>query len=97
MTVENSRRSKGERLEARISAETKALFQKAARLQGRSLTDFVVNSAVDAARRAVRESEFMDLSQRDRAAFVDAVLRAPAPKNRLRKAAARHQLVFGRR
>ena len=41
--------ARGERLEARISAEQKGLLQRAADLQGRTLTDFVVQSAHDAA------------------------------------------------
>ncbi len=32
------------RLEARITPETKALLQKAADLEGRTLTDFVISS-----------------------------------------------------
>src|SRR6266567_1908547 len=38
-------RIRAERLEARISRDQKALFQRAAALQGRTLTDFVVASA----------------------------------------------------
>ena len=83
-----------DRLEARVSHATKVLVQKAADIQGRSLTDFVVNSAVEAARRAVQEDEFMHLRQRDRVAFVEALLNAPAPNARLRKAAQRHSRTF---
>jgi len=36
---------RNERLEARVSRKTKDLFQKAASIQGRTLTEFVVNSA----------------------------------------------------
>ncbi|MGH6959741.1 MAG: DUF1778 domain-containing protein, partial [Dongiaceae bacterium] len=42
-------RTRAERLEARISRDQKTLFQRAAELQGRTLTDFVVSSAQDAA------------------------------------------------
>ncbi len=81
---------RGARLEARVSGATKALFQKAAAIQGRSVTDFVVQSAVEAAKRTVQENEFMHLTQRDRVAFVEALLSAPAPNARLKKAAQRH-------
>jgi len=83
-----------ERLEGRVSRETKALCQKAATIQGRSLTDFVVNSAVEAATRTVQENEFIALTQRDRVAFVEALLNAPAPNTRLQKAAERHAQMF---
>ncbi len=76
-----------ERLEARVSRETKELCQKAATFQGWSLTDFVVNSAVEAATRTVQEHEFIVLTQRDRVAFIEALLNAPAPNARLQMAA----------
>ena len=88
-------RGKVERLEARVSAEAKALCQKAARLQGRTLTDFVVQSALEAAQRTVRESEFLNLSQRDRTTLVTALLNPPAPNAQLRKAAQRYRQTFG--
>jgi uncharacterized protein (DUF1778 family) len=84
-----------ERLEARVSREAKALCQRAARLQGLTLTDFVVNSAVEAAKRTVRESEFLELSYRERVAFVEALLKAPTiPNAKLRKAAKRYARVL---
>jgi len=86
--------AKVERLEARVTPEAKALCQRAANIQGRSLTDFVVHSAVEEAMRTVRESEFVELSRRDRIAFVEALLSPPAPNARLQKAMQRHdQLV----
>jgi uncharacterized protein (DUF1778 family) len=81
---------KVERLEARLSPADKALFQEAATLQGRSLTDFVVNSALEAAKRTVRQNEFVDLTRRDRIAFVEALLNPPPPSDRLRRAMHRH-------
>jgi len=84
-----------ERLEARVSREAKTLCQKAASIQGLTLTDFVVNSAVEAAKRTVRENEFLELSYQDRVAFVEALLKAPAsPNAQLRKAAKRHARIF---
>ena len=70
------------------------LFQKAARIQGSTLTDFVVKSAVEAAKRTVREDEFVELTRRDRAAFVEALLTEATPSARLRKAAERHARMF---
>jgi uncharacterized protein (DUF1778 family) len=88
--------AKVERLEARLSPETKALFQEAAAIEGRSLSDFVIRSAMEAARRAIRENEWLELSQRDRIAFVQTLLNPPPPNARLRKAMQRHnQRVAG--
>ena len=49
------RQAKVERLEARISPEQKQLFERAADLQGRSLTEFVVRSTQEAAQEAIRD------------------------------------------
>ena len=46
-------RVRGERLETRITADQKRLIEHAAALQGRTLTDFVLTSVQDAARRAI--------------------------------------------
>ena len=56
-----TRRRKRSRLEARISAEEKELLKRAADLQGCSLTEFVVRSAQEAARKAVKEYQMMAL------------------------------------
>lgn len=84
------------RLEARVSRETRALWERAAAIQGKKMTEFVVNSAVEAARRVLRESELADLTRRDKIAFVEALLNPQAPNTRLRNAAARYAQVFGR-
>ena len=84
------------RLEARVSRETKELWKRAAAIQGRNVTDFVVTSAVEAANRILREHELADLTRRDKIAFVEALLNPPVPNARLRDAAARHAQVFGR-
>ncbi len=89
-------RQRGERLEARVSRETKVLFERAAALEGRSLTDFLVTSGVEAAKRTIREKEFLDLTERDRTVFVTALLMsAPEPNARLRKAAEQHRRLLG--
>lgn len=42
MPAKSTTKPRDERLEARVSRDQKALFQRAAELQGRTLTDFVV-------------------------------------------------------
>jgi uncharacterized protein (DUF1778 family) len=86
---------KYERLEARVSAEVKALFQEAATLEGRTLTDFIVQAVTEAAKRTLRERDVIELSRRDREAFVNALLHPPTPSARLRSAAQHYQQVFG--
>jgi uncharacterized protein (DUF1778 family) len=79
------------RLEARISAEQKGLLVEAARLRGQSLSDFVIGSAQEAARKTVQDYQVVTLSRRDQDVFIQALLEAPAPNRALRKAAERHR------
>ncbi|MCK5275963.1 MAG: DUF1778 domain-containing protein [Alphaproteobacteria bacterium] len=88
-------RQKAERLETRLTAEQKELLQRAASLQGRSLTDFVIESAQAAALRTVREYEILRLNARDSEAFVAALLDAPEPGERLKAAYGRYKQHTG--
>ncbi len=89
-----ARQTKVARLEARISPEQKRLFERAADLQGRSLTEFVIRSTQKAAQEAIREHEVMSLTTRDTKAFVNALLKPPAPSARLKRAAERYQALM---
>jgi uncharacterized protein (DUF1778 family) len=80
-----------ERLEARVSPEQKSVLERAAALEGRSLTDFVVASAHAAAVEAIQRHELITLTARDNRAFAQALMHPPAPNERLRAAARRHQ------
>jgi uncharacterized protein (DUF1778 family) len=84
-------RGKLERLEARLTVAQKRLLRRAARIEGRSVTDFVVNAAREAAERTIRQKELIVLSARDREVFVDAILNPPAPNARLREAVKRYR------
>jgi len=93
---ENTRTAaKTARLEARLTDEQEALFQHAADLTGRTLTEFVVSSAQEVAVRTVREHEVLTLSGRDRQVFVEAILKPRPPNRRLRQAARRYKSVTG--
>jgi len=80
-----------ERLEARISSEQKALFKRAAELQGRTLSDFVIASAYDAAVRTIQEMEVIRLSAADSRAFAEALLNPRQPPAELQAAAQRYR------
>jgi uncharacterized protein (DUF1778 family) len=79
------------RLEARLSPEIKALLQKAADLEGRTLTDFVVTSLEAEAYRVIEKHQTLKLSIEDSEAFVDAVLHSPQPNHALQAAALRYK------
>ena len=88
-------RARAERLEARVTAEQKNLVERAAALQGRTLTDFVLTSLQDAARRAIEEHHQLALSVRDSEAFVDALLTPQPVNDRLRDTVRRYREKAG--
>jgi uncharacterized protein (DUF1778 family) len=88
-------KSRGARLEARISVEQKALLQQAAALSGRTLSEFVVASAQEAANRVIQEQETIRLSRSEQISFVTALLNPVAANERLRQAAAAYRQQMG--
>jgi uncharacterized protein (DUF1778 family) len=84
-----------QRLEARVTPEQKELLQRAASLQGRSLADFVVASAQEAALRAIQDMEIIRLSAADSRVFAEALLNPPKPNRALRNAAKRYRALIG--
>jgi uncharacterized protein (DUF1778 family) len=80
-----------ERVEARLHPEQKRRIEHAADLEGTSISDFIVSSAVDAATRAIQQHESWTLSGRDREIFVNALLNPPSPNRRIRAAARRYK------
>lgn len=69
--------SKSERLEARLSREQKELLQWAADLEGRSLTDFVVSHAQNAALQTISEHTVIKLSRADSITFAELLQSLP--------------------
>jgi len=94
--MSNAARRRGERVEARVTPEQKRLFERAAALEGRSLTDFLLASVQAAAAEAISRHELLKLTPEDQKVFVDALLRPPAPNKALRAAAARYRAAQGR-
>ena len=92
-TVDNSR---GARLEARISPTRKSVLQRTAALSGRTLSEFVVASAQEAASKVIENHELIRLSRAEQTAFVKTLLAPPAPGSALRKAVAIYKKRFGR-
>lgn len=78
------------RLEARLPASVYATLKQAAELQGRSLTDFVVSAAHDAAQCAIEEHAILRLSAEDQRRFAEALIQPPAPNSALKHAKRLH-------
>lgn len=83
------------RIEARIAPDSLAIVRRAAELQGRSVSDFIVVAAREAANRTIEENQIIRLSVEDQRAFAKAILDPPEPTPALRRAAAAHRRLFG--
>lgn len=83
------------RLEARVDPDAKRLWQQAAELQGRTLTDFVIASVQEAAMKVIHQHQSLQLNQEDSVAFVEAILNPPEPNSALKEAAAEYKQKFG--
>lgn len=94
-TLETAETARSARLEARITADQKAVLVRAAMLAGRTLSEFVVASAQEAAAKVIQEHEAIRLSRADQIAFVSALLDPPPPADRLRQAAADYRQQTG--
>jgi len=94
-TNETDAKTRAARLEARMTTDQKALLQHAAALSGRTLSEFVLASAQEAAAKVIQEHETIRLSRSEQVAFVTALLKPRAPKARLRKAAEKYRQQMG--
>jgi uncharacterized protein (DUF1778 family) len=92
--VPQTQTARAARLEARISPDLKRRLEYAASLRGATLTEFVVQSAQEAAMRTIRESESLVLSERARVAFAKLLLNPPHPNRKAMAAARRYQAEF---
>jgi len=75
------------RMSLRIPSEDKALLLRAVALKRTNLTDFVIGTAVEAARSVIEQAERVRLSSRDSLRVLDLLENPPAPNARLIAAA----------
>ncbi len=75
------------RISLRIRAEEKALIMRAVALKHSDLTDFIVCTALQAAKAVIAESEHLQLSARDSLRVLEFLENPPPPNERLLGAA----------
>jgi uncharacterized protein (DUF1778 family) len=85
--VRRGRTTRTYRFDARLNEDQKLLIQRAADLEGRSMTDFVLHSARLAAERTIERRAMLALTARESEAFAEALLKPAKPGPVLRKAA----------
>jgi uncharacterized protein (DUF1778 family) len=85
------------RLEARIAPDILAVVKRAAEILGRSVSDFVVAAAQEAANRTIEESHLIRLSVEDQRRFVDCLLNPQKPSPALSHARKAHTRLIRNR
>jgi uncharacterized protein (DUF1778 family) len=78
------------KLEATISGELHKLLEKAAELQGRSITDFIVDAAREIAEETIEKTHVIHLSPADQKVLAEAILSPPPISPALERAFKRH-------
>jgi len=95
MSKSTSTLSPKARLEARLPADLHALLKRAAEIEGRSLSDFVIAAASIAARETIERTAVIRLSREAQRQFVDMLLHPPKPNAAMKRAIARHHDLIG--
>jgi uncharacterized protein (DUF1778 family) len=70
------------------------IVKRAAEIQGRSVSEFVVSAAREAANRTIEEASVIRLTLAGQRAFAEAILNPPNPSAGLERAFASHELLI---
>lgn len=82
------------RLEARISTNLHSQLKRAAELEGRTMTDFVISAVQVAAQRTIEQAEVIHLSLADQEVFAQALLSPLQATPALERAFTRRQKLL---
>jgi uncharacterized protein (DUF1778 family) len=86
---------KKERLDLRIPPAVKIQIEKAAELQGRSVSDFVVAAALAQATQIIEQQMVLKLCLEDSMALAEAFVTEPEPNPKAIEAAQRYRQKLG--
>lgn len=82
------------RLEARIPQQLHALLKRAAEMQGRTITDFVIQAVQQAAETAIERSAVIRMTLEDQECFAAAILSPPPMAPALTRAFERRRILL---
>jgi uncharacterized protein (DUF1778 family) len=83
------------RVEAWISPDALAVVERAAEIQGRSVSEFIVDAAQQVAQQTIEETAIIRLSVEDQRQIMESLLNPPEPNEALRRAFAARRMLFG--
>ncbi len=89
--------ARSERINLRLSGTAKRRIEQAAAVEGKTVSGFIVSSALENAEKAVRRHEAMVLDREDAMRFFDAIADPPPPNDRLRTALEEHRRLVDSR
>ena len=75
-----------QRINLRLSETAKQRIEQAAAVEGRTVSAFIVSSALENAEKTVRRHETVALARQDAMRFFEALSNPPPPNDRLRAA-----------
>ena len=81
---------RSERINLRLSETAKRRIEHAASVEGKTVSAFIVSSALENAEKTVRRHETVALARADATRFFDALADPPPPNDRLRAALEEH-------
>jgi uncharacterized protein (DUF1778 family) len=87
--------TKGDRIQVRLDAGSKAVLKRAARYHHKTVSQFVLATALEEAEKVIRENEMVTLTGPDWTIFYDALTNPPAPNPALCKAFADYKKATG--
>ncbi|MBX9843933.1 MAG: DUF1778 domain-containing protein [Xanthobacteraceae bacterium] len=86
---------KDDRLQVRLDARSKNVLQRAASYRHKTVSQFVLATALAEAEKVIRENEIVTLRGPDWKIFYDALTTPPPPNAALRKAFAKYKKATG--
>ncbi len=82
--------AKNERINLRLKQSAKSLIERAASFEGKTLSSFILSSALATAEKAIHEHESIQLNERDAQHFFDALSKPVKFNRKLTEALAEH-------
>ncbi|MDB5395693.1 MAG: hypothetical protein JWM91_3199 [Rhodospirillales bacterium] len=86
--------SRTARIEGRIAPDALLIVKRAAELQGRSVSDFVIDSALTMAQKAIEETHIVRLAVEDQRGIAESILHPPPLTASMERAIGRYKRLI---